>query len=84
MKIKELVFEKDIDYVGQEIFVAKGILNDFVLKKNLNNEKSFYFLRIDNAPIGQFEFEQAKQEANKRNEEKYYFMKDLLKQWEAE
>lgn len=84
MKIKQLVFKEDLDYTGSEIFIAKGILNDFVLKKNIRSEKGLYFLRIDDAPIGQFELEQAIKKANEKNEERYNWLKDLLKRWEAE
>lgn len=84
MKIKQLVFVKDSNYIGNEIFVARGILNDFILKKNLKSENGFIVVWVDNFPIGQFELEEAKQKANQINEEKYCFMKNLLKQWEAE
>lgn len=82
MNIKQLEFQKDIDYVGQDIFVAKGILNNFILKKKLKDEDGLFVVWIDNFPIGQFELEEAIKKANKKNEEKYYFMVNLLKQWE--
>lgn len=84
MKIKELIFEDDINYVGYPILVADGVLNQFIIRKNPKSDKDFFFVTVDNLQIGQFELEQAKQKANEINEEKYYFMKDLLKQWEAE
>ena len=83
MKIKQLVFEKDSNYVGNEILIAKGVLNDFILTKNLKSENGFFAVWVDNFAVGQFEFEQANQKANEINEEKYNFMNDLLKQWEV-